>query len=62
MEKLDRQDAIYTLVEAKEQMEKAATKAETLDVLKRAGSCVGYAPAFRALVAGVPPENAVRWQ
>ena len=62
MEKLDKQDAIYTLVEAKEQMDKASTKAEVIDVLQRAGSVVGYAPAFRALVAGVEPDKAVRWK
>ena len=59
---MEKQDAVYTLVEAKEQMETASTKEEALDVLQRAGSTVGYAPAFRALVAGIEPDKAVRWK
>jgi len=59
---MEKQDAVYILAEAKEQMEKASTKEEALDVLRRAGSTVGYAPAFRALVAGVEPDKAVRWK
>jgi len=58
---ISKQDAIYTLAEAKEQMEKASTKAETIDVLQRAGDAVGYKPAFRALVVGVEPDKAVHW-
>jgi len=58
---MEKQDAIYTLVEAKEQMDKAKTKGEALDVLRRAGSAVGYAPAMRCLVAGIEPEKSVRW-
>ena len=59
---MEKQDAVYTLVEAKEQMEKASTKEEALDVLRSAGNVVGYAPAFRALVTGVEPDKAVRWK
>ena len=58
---MEKQEAIYTLVEAKEQMDKANTKAEVLDLLDRTGTAVGYAPAFRALVKGLEPEKSVRY-
>ena len=58
---MEKQEAIYTLVEAKEQMDKASTKAEALDVLNRAGTAVGYAPAFRTLVKGIDPDKSVRY-
>ena len=59
---INKSDAIQFLQEAKERLAQAKTKEETLEVLRDAGAQVGYKPAFRALVAGVEPEEAVRWK
>jgi hypothetical protein len=62
MFQMSKEDAIQFLHEAKERLSQAKTKEETLAVLGDAGSQVGYTPAFRALVAGVAPEDSIRWK
>lgn len=55
-------EGVAILKEAKAKIETATDKNETLAVLRDAGSRVGYKPAFRALVAGVEPNEAIRWK
>lgn len=59
--KITKAEGVEILKEAKAKLGKATTKDETLAVLKDAGSKVGYAPAMRCLVAGVEPDNAIKW-
>ena len=58
---ISKEQAIEALYRAKEQLETAADKQAILDVLAEAGKAVGYKPAFRVLVMGVKPEEAIKW-
>ena len=62
MGKLTKEEGIAILREAKSKLDKATTKDEALGILKEAGGQVGYKPAFRALIAGVEPENSIKWE
>ena len=59
---ITKEQAIEALYSAKEQLETVTDKAGTIKVLAEAGKAVGYKPAFRALVMGVKPEDAIRWK
>lgn len=59
---MTKEEAVKILAEARDKMDKAKTKEETLAVLKDAGSKVGYTPAFRCLVAGLEPDKSIRWK
>ncbi len=61
MAKLTREQGVELLTASKEQLEKIETPKEVLEVLLLAGQSVGYAPAFRCLVAGASPETSIRW-
>lgn len=61
MPKLTREQGIELLVASKKQLEKTEDKAKAFEVLQLAGQSVGYAPAFRCLVGGSPPETSIRW-
>ncbi len=66
MPKITKQEAMEALYRAKEQLEMidddgASAKQATLNILADAGKTVGYKPAFRALVLGKPPEDAIKW-
>jgi len=60
--KITKAEGIDLLKKAKAKMARATTKDETLAILKEAGSAVGYAPAYRCLVAGTEPENSIKWE
>lgn len=60
-EQLSREEAINILTMQRDNMVEAETKAQTMEILAIAGKAVGYAPAFRTLVMGVAPEDAIRW-
>lgn len=62
MTKITKEEGIKVLKDAKAKMAKATTKDETLEILKDAGSQVGYAPAFRCLIAGVEPDKSIKWE
>jgi len=59
--KVSRDEGVIILEKAKEQLEKTAEKADVMKLLAFAGASVGYAPAFRALVMEVAPDQAIRW-
>ena len=61
MAKLTREQGIELLEASKEQLAKTEGKEQAFEVLLLAGQSVGYAPAFRCLVAGNSPESSIRW-
>ena len=58
---ITKEAAIEALYRAKEQLEQTSDKTEALTILAEAGQTVGYKPAFRALVMGTKPEDAIKW-
>lgn len=56
-----KEEGIKLLRELKEQLGKTEKTADALGILALAGKSVGYKPAFRALVMGVEPEQAIKW-
>lgn len=61
MAKLTRDQAVELLEASKKQLEQETDVKKAFEVLLLAGQSVGYAPAFRCLVAGNPSESSVRW-
>lgn len=61
MPKLTREQGVELLEASKKQLEKETDAKKAFEVLLLAGQSVGYAPAFRCLVAGNPPESSIRW-
>lgn len=59
---MEKNEAIDTLYRAKEKLENVSDKDSTLDILREAGKAVGYKPAFRCLIAGATPEDAIKWK
>ena len=59
---ISKDEAVEALYRAKEQLETTTDKQVTLDILAGAGKTVGYKPAFRALVMGTKPEDAIKWK
>jgi hypothetical protein len=60
-EALTRADAVHILNELGRELSGASTKAQVLNILQRAGTAVGYKPAFRCLVKGETPEESIHW-
>ncbi len=59
---LTREEGIELLKKLKEQLAKIKDDVPAaLELLALAGKSVGYKPAFRALVMGVEPEQAIKW-
>lgn len=58
---ITKEQAVEVLYRAKEQLEQTSDKTEALTILAEAGKAVGYKPAFRALVMGTKPEDAIKW-
>ena len=58
---ITKEEAVEVLYRAKEQLEQTNDKTEALKILAEAGQAVGYKPAFRALVMGQKPEDAIKW-
>ena len=58
---MEKNEAVELLYGLKEELEIAETKEETIEILARAGKQVGYKPAFRALIGGKAPEDAIKW-
>jgi len=58
---ITKEAAIEALYRAKEQLEQTNDKTEALKIIADAGKTVGYKPAFRALVMGQKPEDAIKW-
>lgn len=61
MGRYSKKEAVEVLEVAKAKMEAATTRDETLDILKEAGKEVSYTPAFRCLVMGQTPDEAIKW-
>lgn len=59
---LSKQEGIELLRGLKEQLGKVEKTKDALEILALAGRSVGYKPAFRALVMGVEPEQAIKWE
>lgn len=59
--KITREEGLEALTKGKQTLAESTTKEEVLAVLKDIGEKVGYAPAFRCLVAGKAPEQSIRW-
>lgn len=58
---LSKEEGIELLRGLKEQLDKTEKTKDALEVLALAGQSVGYKPAFRALVMGIEPEQAIKW-
>ncbi len=58
---MSKEEGIELLMTLKEQLGKTEKVSDALQVLALAGKSVGYKPAFRALVMGVEPEQAIKW-
>ena len=56
-----RAEAAHILTALGRELSEATTKAEVLNILRRAGGAVGYKPAFRCLVNGENPETSMHW-
>ena len=62
MASMTREEGVQLLEKSKEQLETAKSFKQALPILQLAGSSVGYAPAFRALVMDEDPEKSIRWK
>lgn len=62
MPKLSRDEAIESLYRSKEVLETVTDKQQTINVISEAGNTVGFKPAFRALIMGKSPEDAIKWK
>jgi hypothetical protein len=60
-EPITKAQGINLLKEAKEKLSKATKKDDVIAILRAAGQAVGYSPAMRCLVAGIEPEQSIRW-
>lgn len=63
-EQLSREEAIKKLTMRRDQFEDAKKEGDfnmAMDFLGYAGDEVGYTPAFRCIVKGLDPEQAIRW-
>ena len=61
IEQMTREEAVKYLTMQRDWMVEATTKERVLEILLETGKAIGYAPAFRCLVAGLEPEEAIRW-
>lgn len=61
MTSISKEEGIALLKNLKEQLAKIEDVPAAMEVLALAGKSVGYKPAFRALVMGVEPEQAIKW-
>ena len=61
MASITKEEGIALLKNLKEQLAKITEVPAALELLALAGKSVGYKPAFRALVMGVDPEQAIKW-
>lgn len=59
--KISREEGVAVLEAVKKQLDETVGKEDTIKLLAYAGSTVGYAPAFRALVMDKPAAQAIRW-
>jgi hypothetical protein len=62
MEPYTKAEAVKVLEVSKAKMDEAKTRDEALAILREAGKEVGYKPAFRCLVLGQIPEQAITWK
>ena len=62
MAKITREEGVTLLGELKRKLKETTAKDAILEILALAGSSVGYAPAFRALVMDADPEHAIKWE
>lgn len=58
---LSKEEGIELLRQLKEQLGKTEKTKDAIPVIALAGKSVGYKPAFRALIMGVEPEQAIKW-
>lgn len=61
MPKATREEGIELLEASKKLLAEAVDVKTAFEILLLAGQSVGYAPAFRCLVAGNSPESSIRW-
>jgi len=58
---VQRENAIFALIEAQSKMAEATTKEQVLAIMKEAGKAATYTPTFRCLVMGMSPEESIKW-
>ncbi len=61
MASITKEEGIALLKRLKDELAKIKDVPAALELLALAGKSVGYKPAFRALVMGVEPEQAIKW-
>jgi len=63
-DKMEREEAIQYLTMQGDLATEAARTNDLVDylrILRETGDKIGYTPAFRCLVKGLEPEEAIRW-
>lgn len=68
-EQLTREEALQFLTMQKDKLEDLKSDSmfgpgmvqDALDILLETGNKIGYAPTMRCLVAGLDPEQSIRW-
>lgn len=63
-EHVSREEAVQFLTMQRDLLAEAVATSDApkvLNILEQTGDRIGYTPAFRCLVMGMEPENAIRW-